>query len=126
MMVFGIRVSQTQQSRQSRNSRMASALASKRLRKEYLAIKKSPLENIEAIPLESNILHWHYVITGTKDTPFSGGYYHGILKFPKEYPMKPPSILMFTPNGRFSINCRLCLSMSDFHPGTYCCSRMVV
>jgi len=50
---------------------------------------------------------------------YEGGYYHGILKFPKEYPFKPPSILMCTKNGRFKTNSRLCLSMSDFHPETW-------
>ena len=43
----------------------------------------------------------------------------GKLVFPKDYPFKPPSIRMLTPNGRFQIDTRLCLSMSDFHPGTW-------
>ena len=80
---------------------------------------KNPVENIEAVPLDSNILDWHYVIKGVDDSPYAGGYYHGKLKFPPEYPLKPPSVLMFTPNGRFSTNRRLCLSMSDFHPETW-------
>jgi ubiquitin-conjugating enzyme E2 J2 len=33
--------------------------------------------------------------------------------------MKPPSIYMLTPNGRFQTDTRLCLSMSDFHPETW-------
>ncbi|KAG6488131.1 hypothetical protein ZIOFF_056889 [Zingiber officinale] len=33
-----------------------------------------------------------------------GGYYYGKLKFPPDYPFKPPSIRMITPNGRFSPN----------------------
>ncbi|TMW64741.1 hypothetical protein Poli38472_011621 [Pythium oligandrum] len=98
---------------------MASAMATKRLRKEYLAIQRKPVENIQALPLESNILEWHYVIQGTSGTPYEGGYYHGCLKFPPEYPMKPPSVMMMTPNGRFKTNQRLCLSMSDFHPETW-------
>lgn len=98
---------------------MASAMATKRLRKEYMAIQKKPVENIQAAPLESNILEWHYVIKGTKDSPYAGGFYHGKLKFPPQYPMKPPSVLMLTPNGRFHPNRRLCLSMSDFHPETW-------
>ncbi|CAI5733955.1 unnamed protein product [Peronospora destructor] len=98
---------------------MASAMATKRLRKEYLAMQRKPVEYVQAVPLETNILEWHYVITGTKDTPYEDGYYHGKLKFPPEYPMKPPSVLMMTPNGRFKTNQRLCLSMSDFHPETW-------
>ncbi|KAH9163013.1 hypothetical protein LEN26_000689 [Aphanomyces euteiches] len=96
---------------------MASAMATKRLRKEYLALLKNPEANIEAVPLEKNILEWHYVIRGIG--PYEGGYYHGKLKFPPEYPMKPPAVFMLTQNGRFQTNKRLCLSMSDYHPETW-------
>ncbi|EQC32618.1 ubiquitin-conjugating enzyme E2 J2 [Saprolegnia diclina VS20] len=96
---------------------MASAMATKRLRKEYLALRKSPEVNVEAVPLERNILEWHYVLRGIG--VYEGGYYHGKLVFPPEYPMKPPSVYMLTPNGRFQTNKRLCLSMSDYHPETW-------
>ncbi|CAN0384122.1 unnamed protein product [Ectocarpus fasciculatus] len=33
--------------------------------------------------------------------------------------MKPPSVMMMTPNGRFACSRRLCLSMSDFHPESW-------
>lgn len=72
-----------------------------------------------AVPNEANILEWHYVIEGNTDTPYKGGYYHGKLIFPKEYPLKPPSVIMLTPSGRFKPNRRLCLSMSDFHPESW-------
>ncbi|KAJ8600574.1 hypothetical protein CTAYLR_008187 [Chrysophaeum taylorii] len=94
-------------------------LAVKRLQREYNAIRKSPIPNITARPLESNILEWHYVIEGTQDTPYEGGFYHGKLKFPTEYPLRPPAVLMMTPSGRFKTNRRLCLSMSDFHPESW-------
>ena len=42
-----------------------------------------------------------------------------MLRFPAEYPFRPPSIYMITPNGRFKPNTRLCLSISDFHPDTW-------
>uniref|UniRef100_A0A8C2QCQ8 UBC core domain-containing protein n=1 Tax=Cricetulus griseus TaxID=10029 RepID=A0A8C2QCQ8_CRIGR len=45
-------------------------------------------------------------------------YYHGKLIFPREFPFKPPSIYMITPNGRFKCNTRLCLSITDFYPDT--------
>jgi ubiquitin-conjugating enzyme E2 J2 len=98
---------------------MASDLSTRRLRKELIALKKKPVPNINATPLEANILEWHYVIEGTKGTPYEGGHYHGKLKFPPEYPLKPPAVMMFTPNGRFKTGRRLCLSMSDFHPETW-------
>jgi ubiquitin-conjugating enzyme E2 J2 len=78
-------------------------------------MQKKPMTNpiIVAAPRESNILEWHYVVEGPKDTAFEGGYFWGKLIFPKEYPLKPPGVLMFTPSGRFKPNRRLCLSMSD-------------
>jgi len=75
--------------------------------------------SVYAKPLESNILEWHYVIEGSKETPYEGGYFWGKLIFPKEYPLKPPSVMIQTPNGRFKIGRRLCLSMSDFHPESW-------
>lgn len=65
------------------------------------------------------VVRRHYVIKGTEGTPYEGGYYHGKLKFPSEYPLRPPSVLMLTPSGRFKTNRRLCLSMSDFHPESW-------
>ncbi|KAF9912029.1 Ubiquitin-conjugating enzyme E2 6 [Lobosporangium transversale] len=98
---------------------MATKGAYKRLTKEYINIQKSPPAYIYARPLESNILEWHYVLKGPPDTPYYGGEYHGKLIFPSDYPFKPPSIRMTTPNGRFQVDTRLCLSMSDFHPATW-------
>ncbi|KNC79709.1 hypothetical protein SARC_07903 [Sphaeroforma arctica JP610] len=63
--------------------------------------------------------HRHYCIRGPEDSPYVGGYYHGKILFPKDYPYKPPGIMMVTPSGRFQTNTRLCLSLSDFHPDTW-------
>ncbi|ORY36139.1 UBC-like protein [Rhizoclosmatium globosum] len=98
---------------------MASKQASKRLQKEYQMMMANPPEFIKAKPLESNILVWHYIVTGPPDSPYTGGEYHGKVIFPEEYPYKPPAIKMLTPNGRFQTDTRLCLSMSDYHPGTW-------
>jgi len=98
---------------------MASEKAYKRLTREYRKILKNPTPFIIAKPLESNILEWHYVITGPPDTPYHNGEYHGVLLFPSDYPYKPPAIKMITPNGRFKTDFRLCLSISDYHPKTW-------
>lgn len=65
------------------------------------------------------IFHRHYVVQGPDDSPYAGGFYHGRLVFPTEYPFRPPTIYMITPSGRFKTNIRLCLSISDFHPDTW-------
>ena len=88
-----------------------------RLRKEFRTFDPPPF--IRAAPLENNLQEWHYVLQGPPDSPYEGGLYHGKVKFPVDYPFKPPSIFMLTPNGRFETGRRLCLSMSDFHPETW-------
>ncbi|XP_066527730.1 ubiquitin-conjugating enzyme E2 J2-like isoform X2 [Hoplias malabaricus] len=101
------------------SNKRAPATATQRLKQDYLRIKKDPVPYICAEPLPSNILEWHYVVRGPEKTPYEGGYYHGKLIFPREFPFKPPSIYMITPNGRFKCNTRLCLSITDFHPDTW-------
>lgn len=92
---------------------MASKVAEKRLTKEYAGLAKSPPPFCIARPLESDILECHYIIRGPPDSPYAGGEYHGVLKFPPEvrihdggtdrqYPFGPPSIQMHTPSGRFA------------------------
>ena len=43
----------------------------------------------------------------------------GKLEFPHDYPWKPPSIKMITNSGRFEVNKRICLSISDYHPESW-------
>lgn len=58
----------------------------------YFRLKQDPVPYIHAEFLPSNILEWHYIIEGPKDSPYYGGYYHGSLIFTKDFPFKPPSI----------------------------------
>ena len=44
------------------------------------------------------------------------GIYHGRIILPAEYPFKPPSFTLLTPNGRFELNTKICLSISSHHP----------
>lgn len=100
---------------------MATDICVRRLTKELSALKKEPMKDptMHVAPNESNILEMHYVLEGSPGTPYEGGVYHGKLIFPKEYPLKPPGVMMCTPSGRFQTNRRLCLSMSDFHPESW-------
>ena len=96
----------------------ASMGATRRLLKEYRRLYSNPPPGIEAHPLASNILEWHFV-TRSDIEPYKGGEYHGILTFPPEYPNSPPRFVVLTPNGRFEPGERLCLSMSDYHKETW-------
>jgi len=93
--------------------------ATARLKQDYMRLHQDPVPYIVAEPLPNNILEWHYVVQGPENSPYEGGFYHGKLVFPREFPFKPPAIYMITPNGRFKTNVRLCLSISDYHPDTW-------
>ena len=96
---------------------MAARACLARLRKEYKSFDAPPY--IRAAPLEHNIQEWRFVLQGPPDSVYEGGMYQGKVRFPDDYPFKPPSIYMLTPSGRFETDRRLCLSMSDFHPETW-------
>lgn len=98
---------------------MRNGTDSHQLIKEYKSIRENPPPYITAHPSEDNLLEWHYVLTGPPDTPYHNGQYWGTLRFPPDYPFKPPSIQMHTPSGRFQPSTRLCLSISDFHPKSF-------
>lgn len=56
---------------------------------------------------------------GTSATPIrnnQGGEYHGIIMLSADYPYKPPNIMWLTPNGRFEVRKKICLSISAHHP----------
>eukprot|EP00794_Sanderia_malayensis_P000292 gene292-918_t len=92
--------------------------AVKRLMREASELHE-PTYQYHAQPLEDNLFEWHFTVRGAADTEFSGGIYHGRVLLPPEYPMKPPSIMLSTPNGRFETGKKICLSMSAHHPETW-------
>ncbi|XP_039603929.1 ubiquitin-conjugating enzyme E2 J1 isoform X2 [Polypterus senegalus] len=92
--------------------------AVKRLMKEAAELR-DPTEHYHAQPLEDNLFEWHFTVRGPPDSDFDGGIYHGRIVLPPEYPMKPPSIILLTPNGRFEVGKKICLSISGHHPETW-------
>ncbi|GFT66638.1 ubiquitin-conjugating enzyme E2 J1 [Nephila pilipes] len=92
--------------------------AVKRLMREAEELK-CPTEEYFAQPLEDNLFEWHFTLRGPPNTEFEGGIYHGRITLPPDYPMKPPSIILLTPNGRFETNKKVCLSISGHHPESW-------
>ncbi|CAH2045094.1 unnamed protein product, partial [Iphiclides podalirius] len=90
----------------------------KRLMREAIELAQAT-EEYCARPLEDNLFEWHFTVQGPKGTDFEDGIYHGRILLPKEYPMHPPHIILLTPNGRFEVNKKICLSISGHHPETW-------
>ncbi|NXE88285.1 UB2J1 enzyme, partial [Menura novaehollandiae] len=97
---------------------LSSFSAVKRLMKEAAELK-DPTDHYHAQPLEDNLFEWHFTVRGPPDSDFDGGIYHGRIVLPPEYPMKPPSIILLTANGRFEVGKKICLSISGHHPETW-------
>lgn len=91
----------------------------KRLQRELELILKNPMDNIKVKPKLEDIYTWYFIFDGPKDTPYENGLYAGKILFPKDYPSKAPDFIMLTPNGRFAVNEKICLSYSSFHQETW-------
>ncbi|KAG9291420.1 hypothetical protein G9A89_021838 [Geosiphon pyriformis] len=100
----------------SANSFNLRSPAVKRLLQEARELQKDQSSDYAAHPLEDNLFEWHFVLRGPESTEFEGGRYHGRILFPSEYPFKPPNLMLMTPNGRFELNKKICLSITGYHP----------
>lgn len=42
--------------------------------------------------VKNNLQEWEIYVVGPPETPYEGGVYKAIMRFPDEYPIKPPSL----------------------------------
>ncbi|KAF8633742.1 hypothetical protein AX17_004398 [Amanita inopinata Kibby_2008] len=89
--------------------------AVKRIMREARELANDPCTDYTACPLENDIFEWHCTLRGPPGTEFEGGLYHFRILLPAEYPFRPPSLLMLTPNGRFELNTKICISFTNYH-----------
>eukprot|EP01135_Chromosphaera_perkinsii_P005429 Nk52_evm4s349 gene=Nk52_evmTU4s349 len=91
--------------------------ALKRLMTEYKELTLSAPEGIIAGPIsEDNFFEWEALISGPGGSPYEGGLFSAILKFPHDYPLSPPTMKftckMYHPN--IYADGRVCISI--LHP----------
>lgn len=90
------------------------SVAAKRLFMEYKNLTKDSPEGITAGPVnEDDMYIWEALIEGPDGTPFEGGVFPAELKFPKDYPLMPPTMRflcdVWHPNGEPSqaVSCHM-------------------
>ncbi|KAJ4458845.1 putative Ubiquitin-conjugating enzyme E2 J1 [Paratrimastix pyriformis] len=93
--------------------------AIKRILQEARELAKDDSNTMWAAPLEDDIFEWHFTIRGPPDSEFSDGLYHGRILLPSQYPFAPPDLIFLTPNGRFEVGKKICLSLTAFHPESW-------
>jgi ubiquitin-protein ligase len=79
--------------------------AVKRLMQEYKQITKDPVEFCSiGIPDPDNLFKWNFSIIGPEESLYEFGVFTGVIKFPKNYPNDPPTVIF---------------DMDYFHPNIY-------
>jgi len=88
----------------------------RRIQRELKEISESPSKHWTASPAEDDLYEWQFAVRGPPGTDFEGGIYTGRIALPVNYPLAPPSIILLTPNGRWEVGKKICLSNSSYHP----------
>ncbi len=88
---------------------MATSLAAKRLFSEYKNLTSNPPDGITAGPVsEDDIFLWEALIQGPDGTPYENGIFPAELRFPRDYPLAPPTMRflgeVWHPNGESALD----------------------
>ena len=91
----------------------------RRIAKDVSNIYKSPLdkEGIYYVHNDDNMLKGYAMIIGPKDTLYTNGMYLFEFSFPKNYPYRPPKVIMKTNNGLYRMHPNLYRKTADFRSG---------
>lgn len=100
-----------------------------RLQKELMALMMSGETGISAFPDGENIFSWVGTIQGVNGTPYEGLSYKLSLRFPFDYPFKPPQVKFLTAcfHPNVDHNGNICLDiLQDMWTSAYDCRSVLL
>lgn len=71
--------------------------------------------------MTNNPSEWYILLSGISgdEDEFVGGEYLCKVVAPTNFPYEPPHFYFMTPNGVYDINCKVCVSIGEFHKESY-------
>ena len=88
-------------------------MSTKRIHKELRETLKFPIFNCSLGPVEEDIHHWTAVLMGPADSVYQNGVFRLDIRFPPDYPFKPPRITFVNKIYHPNVNSRggICLDI---------------
>jgi ubiquitin-conjugating enzyme E2 J2 len=87
----------------------------KRINGDFKLFQSTNPKHFDIYPNPNNILEIWFIMYGLKGSSYESGQYIGKIIHSPDYPMKAPDFYIYTPNGRFHLNKKICLTNSSYH-----------